>query len=131
MPMVKDKDAMKSPLARAKGLGSAHAGLEHWLHVKYTAIANVPLLIWLVYSIVDHKGASYAEFTGWLAQPLNAILMILTIISVMYHARLGAQTIVEDYIHCEGLKQVKLIGQKFAFLALAVACIFSVLKIAL
>ncbi|MGH1375371.1 MAG: succinate dehydrogenase, hydrophobic membrane anchor protein [Alphaproteobacteria bacterium] len=124
------KDSYAAPLKTAKGLGSAHEGTDHWLKQKITALANVPLILWLIFSIIGLQGASYAEFTGWLAQPLNAILMILLIVSVTYHAKLGTQVITEDYISSEGFKMVKLIGQKIFFFAIAVACIFSVLKIA-
>lgn len=122
---------IKTPLARARGLGSAKDGVEHWMAQRITAIANIPLMLWLVWSIVSLNGASHAEFTNWLAQPVNAILMILVVLSVFYHAKLGSQVVTEDYIHHEGLKMVKLIGQKLFFFAMAVACIFSVLKIAL
>lgn len=124
------KDVYAAPLKKAKGLGSAHEGADHWMKQKITAVANVPLLIWLIWSIVGLQGASYEEFSLWLASPLNAILMILMIISVTYHAKLGTQVITEDYVHHEGFKMMKLIGQKVFFFTIAVACIFSVLKIA-
>ena len=122
---------MKSPLGRARGLGSAKEGANHWMSQRITAIANIPLVLWLVFSIVSLKGASHAQFTDWLAHPLNAILMILFIISTFYHAKLGSQVVTEDYIHNEGLKFVKLIAQKLFFFGLGIACIFSILKIAL
>lgn len=125
-----DFNKYEAPLKTAKGLGSAHDGVDHWLKQKVTAIANIPLILWLIWSIVALQGASYAQFTSWLAQPLNAILMILTIISVMAHAKLGAQVITEDYIRCKCMKKIKLIGQKLVFFGMAVACIFCVLKIA-
>lgn len=124
-------NGIKTPIARARGLGSAKEGSNHWMAQRITAIANIPLVIWLVYSVVALRGASHAEFTSWLAHPLNAILMILFIISVFYHAKLGARVVTEDYVHHEGLKFVKLIGQKLFFVGLGVACIFSILKIAL
>lgn len=131
MSMKWSSKAIQSPLGRARGLGSAKEGTDHWFAQRITAIANLPLMIWLIYSVVSLQGASHYEFTSWLSQPINAILMILTIISVFYHAKLGAQVVTEDYIHCEAMKTVKLIGQKLAFYGLAIACIFSVLKIAL
>lgn len=131
MPKNTEQDRLKSPLAKARGHGSAHHGADHWLHQKITAIANVPLVIWLVYSIVDLKGASYGEFTAWLAAPLNAVLMILLLISTLYHARLGTQVVIEDYIASPCLRTAKLIGIRLFFFAIGVACIFSVLKIAL
>lgn len=123
--------AFNTKLKNAKGLGSAHEGVEHWMALRVTAIANVPLLLWLVYSIAHLQGASHAEFTAWLAQPMHAILMILVILSTFYHGVLGAREIIEDYIHCKMFKMVKLIGQQLFFFALGVACIFSILKIAL
>lgn len=123
------KESFAAPLKKAKGLGSAHEGTDHWMMQKITALANIPLVLWLIFSIVSLQGASYAQFTAWLGQPVNAILMILLIISVLYHAKLGAQVITEDYVSCEALKMVKLIAQKIVFFGLGVACIFSVLKI--
>ncbi len=131
MKLKWDNEGMKSPLARARGLGSAHEGADHWMKQRITAIANIPLVIWFVFSVVSIRGASHAEFTEWLAHPVNAILAILLIISTFYHAVLGSQVVVEDYIHSEWFKVVKLIGTKLFFFALAVACIFSILKIAL
>lgn len=125
-----DDDRFVSPLKKAKGSGAAHDGVEHWVMQKVTALANIPLVLWLVISIVGLQGASYAQFTAWLAAPLNAVLMILTIISVFYHAKLGTQVIVEDYISCKCMKKAMLIGLKLAFFALGTACVFSVLKIA-
>jgi len=130
MKLKWENNGIKTPLARARGLGSAKEGTDHWFMQRVTAIANIPLMLWLVYSAVNMAGATHGEFTSWLAQPLNAILMILVIISVFYHAKLGSQVVTEDYVHNEGLKMVKLIGQKLFFLAMGVAAIFSVLKIA-
>ncbi|MBI1259935.1 MAG: succinate dehydrogenase, hydrophobic membrane anchor protein [Chloroflexi bacterium] len=126
-----DDGTFKSPLARARGLAPAHNGVEHWWHQRVTSVANIPLMIWLVWAVAHMPGWSYGDFTTWLAQPVNAILMILSIISVFYHAALGSQVIAEDYIHHEGLKTFKLIGMNLFFIGAAIACIFSVLKIAL
>ena len=131
MKLKWENHGLKSPLARARGLGSAKEGTEHWMGQRITAIAALPLMIWFVYSVISLIGAMHAEFTSWLAEPLNAILSILLIITVCYHAKLGSQVVTEDYIHNEGFKFVKLIGQKLFFFGLAVACIFSILKIAL
>ncbi len=131
MNMKWEDKGLKAPLARANGLGAAHHGSHHWMHQRVTAIANIPLMIWFVYSVVHLKGASHYEVSAWLAEPVNAILMILSVISVFYHAALGSQVIAEDYIHHEGLKLIKLIAMKLTLFALAVACIFSVLKVAL
>lgn len=125
-----DDGTIKSPLARAKGLGAAHEGTGHWWHQRVTAVSNLVLMLWLVWSVVNMSGWTYAEFTAWLAAPVNAILMLLAVVSVFCHAALGTQVIAEDYIHHEGLKIVKLAGIKLFFTATAIACIFSILKIA-
>ena len=128
--MAEQQHEFITPLKKAKGLGSAHEGVDHWMKQKITAIANVPLVLWLILSILSLQGASHDQFTYWLSQPLNAILMILLVISVFIHAKLGAQVITEDYVSTEWFKLMKLIGQKVFFFALGIACIFSILKIA-
>src|SRR5262249_6657226 len=118
-------------LKGARGLGPSHHAFGHWWHQRVTAIANLFLMLWLVYSVVTHlRHANYATFTHWLAQPLHAILMICAILSTFYHAALGSQVIVEDYIQNKAYKIFKLIGIRLFFTLLGVACIFSILKIA-
>lgn len=122
-------DPLVAPLAAARGLGSSHAGAHHWMHQRVTALANIPLMVWLVWSVM-HMAHDYPSFVAWLQQPVHAVLMILAVISVFYHAALGSQVVIEDYIHNEGFKLIKLISMKLFFFAAAVACIFSILKIA-
>lgn len=130
MKLKWDESGIKTDLARARGLGSAKEGTEHWTNQRITAIANLPLMLWLIYNIVDLRGASYQEFSSWLAQPVNAILMTAVVISTFYHALLGSQVVVEDYVHNEGFKAFKMIGMKLFFSGAAIACIFSIFKIA-
>jgi succinate dehydrogenase / fumarate reductase membrane anchor subunit len=128
--MPDNNKSIQSPLGKAKGLGSAHDGTHHWLMQRVTALSNLPLVLWMVYSIFKLQGATYAEFTGWLSSPVNAVLAILFILSTFYHAVLGNQVVVEDYISTRWFRMTKIIGMKLFFTALAVACIFSILKIA-
>ena len=121
---------LKHPISRARGLGSAHEGVHHWKMQRITAVANAILGLWLVYSIINLAGASYTDVREWLAVPFNAIMMIFFVMSSFYHAVLGGQVIVEDYIHNEGFKFVKLIGMRLVYFGLAIACVFSILKIA-
>ncbi|MCB1531225.1 MAG: succinate dehydrogenase, hydrophobic membrane anchor protein [Rhodospirillales bacterium] len=121
---------MKSKMAQAKGLGASGEGVHDWMFIRITALANIPLVLWLVVSMAGLKGAPYLVFLAWVSSPLNAVLLILLVISVFYHAVLGSQEIIEDYIHHKGFKMFKLIGQRLFFFALGVACIFSILKIA-
>ncbi|MCC7304841.1 MAG: succinate dehydrogenase, hydrophobic membrane anchor protein [Alphaproteobacteria bacterium] len=128
--MKSKNDKIEAPLKKARGLGGAHEGAHHWMDQRVTAIANIPLMLWFVYSIVNLKGADYVTFTEWVATPLNAVLLILLVISTFYHARLGTQVIVEDYVHGKAMKTAKLILLRFYFIAAGVACIFSILKVA-
>ncbi len=125
------KGGLKSPLSRAHGLGSAKSGLDHWIMQRVTAVGNLILGLWLLWSMIAHAGMNYTEAVLWISEPLNAVCMILFVISSFYHAVLGAQVIVEDYIHNEGFKLFKLLGQRLVFFAMGVACIFSVLQVAL
>lgn len=131
MNMKWEAGGMKNPLARARGLGSAGSGVESWIRLRVTAIANTLLSVWFICFLVQSIGASYQAFIDLLAQPINAIAMILFIISVFYHATLGCREIVEDYFHTESIKIAKLIAVYLFFFASGAACLFSVLKIAL
>lgn len=122
--------SIKTPTARARGLGSAHEGAGHWWELRATAVAGIPLVLWLVWSVVHIENWTHEEFTRWLAQPVNAVLMIVSVLVLFFHGALGSQEVVEDYVHHKGIKVVKLIGMQLLFFAGAVACIFSVLKIA-
>lgn len=123
----------KNPLSRARGVGSAHSGTHHWIHQKITALANIPLTLWAVWSAMTlaATGASYDVVRAFFAQPANAILMLIFLLSVFYHAALGLQVVIEDYVHCEKSKMLYLIVMKLVVFALAVASVFSVLKLAI
>ncbi len=103
---------------------------KHWIMLRLTALLNIPLVIWLVYSVVNLAGADYETFTAWLKNPLNAGLMILMIVSVFYHAMLGCHEIIEDYVHAEGVKKMTLAVKTLAFVALGAICVYSVVKVA-
>lgn len=123
----------KSPMARAKGVGSAHSGTHHWMMQKMTALANIPLTLWAVWSAMTlaAAGANYDIVRGFFAQPINGILMSLFLLSVFYHAALGLQVVIEDYFHCEKTKMGLLIAVKLLVFSLTVASVFSVLKLAM
>ena len=129
--MAEKKGNIQSPLARARGLGSAKDGTGHWIKQRFTALANIFLVLWAVGALVTLPLQEYDTVTQWLSAPHNAILMILTVISVFTHAVLGSEVIIEDYVHYKPLKIFKLVAVKLVYFALAIACIFSILKIAL
>lgn len=121
----------QSPLGRARGYGSAHDGAHHWLAERVSSALLVPLVFWLVWSIVNLRGATHADFTAWLALPWNAVLMISVIVIGFYHAALGLQVVIEDYVASNGSKLMMILGVKTVFAAMGAASIFSILKIAL
>lgn len=122
----------KNPLARARGVGAAHSGVHHWLHQKVTALANIPLVLWGIWSVTTlaATGATRDVVWAFFREPMHAVLMVLFLISTMYHMALGLQVVIEDYVHCEKAKMMSLIMMRLAVFALAVTSIFSVLKLA-
>ena len=123
------KKSLRSPLAEARGLGSAKHGTEHWWHQRVTAIALVPLTIWFVFGVIRHLGADHAAFVAWMKSPFSAVMMALTAAVTFHHAQSGLQVVIEDYVHNELAKVLSVLAVKFVCYALAAACVFSVLKI--
>jgi succinate dehydrogenase / fumarate reductase membrane anchor subunit len=121
---------VRSPIARARGLGPAREGVNHWTRQRLTAISNLVLMLWFVFSAISLADADYEEVRAWLASPLPASLMILLVISTFYHARLGVQVVIEDYVHHEGAKIASLAAVTLITCGLAVACIVAVLTVA-
>ena len=122
--------AYRTPIAKVRGLGTARSGLQHWKMQRLTAIANVLLVLWFMFSAMALSGSGYDQVRAWLASPVTASLAVLLIISTFYHARLGLQVVVEDYVHHEGLRVAALAAIALLVLALAVACIVAVLSVA-
>jgi len=120
----------KTPLGRVRGLGSAKDGTHHWWMQRVTAIALVPLTVWFVVSILMMAGADRGTIVAWLGNPVTAGLMVMLILAVFYHAQLGLQVVIEDYIHRETLKIGLILFVKFAVLLLGGIAIISVLKLA-
>ncbi len=123
-------DRMRTPLGQVYGLGSAREGAKEWWSMRLSSVALIPLSLWWVIEIICHAGSDYLGFRAWVASPLTAILLILTIAATFYHAAHGIQEVVEDYVHHEGAKLATLVAVRFACVALAVAGVFSVLAIA-
>lgn len=121
----------RTPLARVRGLGSAKSGTGHWWMQRLTAVALVPLSLWFVAALIALTGADQATVVAWLGTPVAAILTSAFIVAVFYHAQLGVQVVVEDYVHVEWLKITAIVVAKLLALLLAGACLFAVLRIAL
>jgi succinate dehydrogenase / fumarate reductase membrane anchor subunit len=122
--------SMRSTLGKVRHLGSAKEGVHHWWMQRLTALALVPLVIWFVISVAGLAGMDHAAAVAWISSPAVAITLVLLIAATFYHAQLGLQVVIEDYLHNEGVKLAALIAVKFAAIVLGVAATFAVLKIA-
>ena len=121
---------LRSPLGQAYGLGTAREGAQAWWSLRMSAVALIPLTLWWVFEAVAHTGASYPEFVVWVREPITAILLILTLSVTLLHTAQGLQEVIEDYVHVEWAKIAGLIIVRFGCVVLAVAGIYSVLRIA-
>jgi succinate dehydrogenase / fumarate reductase, membrane anchor subunit len=133
MRMAKDtisQTALRSPLGRVRGMGSARSGTHHWWMQRVTSIALLPLTLWFVVSMISLAGASYLETLLWIAQPLNAVLMLVLIGLTFHHMAAGLQVVVEDYVRDEFKRIAIILVIKAASLLMALACGFAVLRIA-
>ena len=122
--------SLRSPLGRVLGLGSARGGSSHWYAQRVTAVALVLLALWFVVSLASLADASYEQVTGWLRWPLNSALALLLVVVAAWHAVLGLQVVVEDYVADKGTRLLVLIAIKFAFVVAAVVGVLAVLRIA-
>jgi succinate dehydrogenase / fumarate reductase, membrane anchor subunit len=123
--------SMRTPLARVKGLGASGHGVEHWWIHRVTAVSNVPLIISFVIIVAALAGSSYEQAVAIVSHPLTAILLLLAVISVTNHMRLGMQIVIEDYVHDKGYKIAAVIANNFYAVIIAVACIYAILKVSL
>ena len=121
----------KTPLGQVLGLGSAKAGTEHWWHQRVTAIAGIPLVVFLIAYLLMHRGASRAEIVASMNNPFVAILMALTIANLVWHMRLGLQVVIEDYVHTDHTKYALLLINTFFAVVMVVAALFAILKMSI
>lgn len=120
-------------MARAslpRPLGSVHSGTRHWIAQRATAVALVPLGLWFVVSAIGFAGAPYGEVRAWLAGQFNATMMILLVVAAFWHAKLGLDVVIQDYVHGRAAKTSALLAVNFLVWLLAVSCIIAVLQIA-
>ncbi|MBS27856.1 MAG: succinate dehydrogenase, hydrophobic membrane anchor protein [Alphaproteobacteria bacterium] len=122
---------MRSPLSRARGLGSAKTGTAHWWAQRLTALALVPLVIWFVVSMIVVTGADHEAAVTFISIPINAVLLILLIVATFRHGQLGLEVVIEDYIHTKWLEVALIIAVKGAAVFLGVTSVYAVIAIAL
>lgn len=121
----------QTPLAKARGLGSAKSGTTHWWMQRVTAIALIPLSFWLILFVDRLFNASYTEIRQWLITPLNFSLLIIWVFASCYHATLGLQVVIEDYIDPDWLKIILVWVIKLAFFVLAIVSLVLTIRIAI
>ena len=119
----------QTPLARARGLGSARQGIQHWWRQRVTAVALFPVTLWFAVSVTMLPEASYTQVVAWMSAPWNTILLLSFIMLSLYHAMLGLQVVMEDYVHHEWLKILGMLGVRLVTAFLALATTFAVLRI--
>ncbi|MEY4769124.1 MAG: hypothetical protein RL637_1763 [Pseudomonadota bacterium] len=119
----------KTSLAKVRGLGSAHNGVEHWWLIRLSALLLLPLIFWLLCYVNQLLFSSRFEILNWLAEPQNTFCAVAWIVVVFYHALSGLQVIIEDYIPASGLKIAVIYITKISGWILALASILVVLKI--
>jgi succinate dehydrogenase membrane anchor subunit len=121
--------SMRTPLGRVRGLGSAKTGTEEFWHQRLTAIAGIPLTIAGLVLVISLTGRSYPAVRQILASPLVAVLMILFVIAMAIHMKIGVQIVIEDYVYDKTQKLTLLVLNTFFAWAIGLACVFAVLKI--
>jgi succinate dehydrogenase membrane anchor subunit len=120
---------MSTPLARVRGLGAARTGTEHFWRQRLTAVANIPLTIGFVLIVVALLGRNHAAVVQILGSPLVAVVMLLFILSICTHMRIGMQVIIEDYVHDEKHKLGLLMANTFFAVAVGATSAFAILML--
>jgi succinate dehydrogenase / fumarate reductase membrane anchor subunit len=121
---------LETPLARARGLGSAREGAEHWWHERLSSAAVLLLFIWLIVSLLRLPALDHRGVTEWLRDPRAAVPMLLLIAATFWHLKMGLQVVVDDYVHDEGNRFLCTLVLSFAAILGAAFAIFAVLRIA-
>jgi succinate dehydrogenase / fumarate reductase membrane anchor subunit len=124
-------NGLRSPLARARGHGSAKEGVGHWWAQRLTSVALVPLGCWFVISVLALPSFDHATVVNWMSGTVTAFAMVLFVLVAVWHSQLGIRVVIEDYVHDEGMKTVALALSTFVHFALAAAGVLAVLRIAL
>ncbi len=121
---------LQTPIAQVHGLGPSRGAMKHWWVQRLTAVALIPLGLWFVASLAAHAGDGPAAFSAWMSRPWVAALHIMFIGSTFYHAQIGVQIVVEDYVQNEFTKITTLVCVKLAAVLLSIACLLAVVRVA-
>ena len=120
---------LQSPIAKVRGLGSAKQGTHHWWYQRLTAVALVPLTLWVMGSIINATSMGYSDVRIWLTSSLNATLFLAFISALFIHAQLGMQVVIEDYIESEWQKVGCIMLVKFLAVIAGLASALAILKV--
>lgn len=123
--------SLRSPLSRVQGLGSAKDGTAHWWAQRVTAVALIPLTLWLAFSLMTLPALDYDTVRLWLSVPVTGFLAVLLVVVTGYHSYLGTTVIVEDYVHSTGMKVLTLTTLKFLYVLCGGAGAFAILRVVL
>jgi succinate dehydrogenase / fumarate reductase membrane anchor subunit len=129
--MAEKIEIRRSQLGRVRGMGAAHAGVEHWWQERVSALALVPLTLWFVAAVLSLLGADQSAVAAWVAHPVNAVLLLALIAMTFHHAALGLQVVYEDYIDTAGPRTAAILATKGLALLLGLLAALAVLKLAL
>ena len=122
---------LRTPTKIASGLGSAKTGVHHFMVQRITAVALLGLGVWFVWLVLSMLHMDYAAARALVAQPFNAVLMFAFIVALFWHAQLGLQVVIEDYVHTQGLGLALQITVKFLCFLGAAASALAAIRIAL
>ncbi|NEU11949.1 succinate dehydrogenase, hydrophobic membrane anchor protein [Methylobacterium sp. BTF04] len=125
------KTSLRTARSRVKGLGASGHGAGHWWQQRVTAAANVPLMIAFIVIIAKMSGRPYPEAVALVSHPLVALILILAVISVALHMRIGLQVVIEDYVQAKGLKFAALFANNVYSVGVAVACLYAIMRVSL
>jgi succinate dehydrogenase / fumarate reductase membrane anchor subunit len=120
---------IRTPLARVRGLGAARSGTDHFWRQRLTAVANIPLTIAVMVIFIMVLGRNQAAVAQIIGSPVVAVIMLLFVISVATHMRIGMQVVIEDYVHDEITKFVLIMANTFFTIAIALTSIYGILKL--
>jgi succinate dehydrogenase / fumarate reductase membrane anchor subunit len=123
-------ESIRTPLGKVRGLGSAKHGAGHFIAQRVSALALIGLVPWFLISLIGAVNGGYDSATQWIAQPVNAILIVIAVATALYHMRLGMQVVIEDYIAKTGTRIFLLLINTFIPVVLFFAAAFAVVKIA-
>jgi succinate dehydrogenase / fumarate reductase membrane anchor subunit len=122
---------LQTPLKRVRGLGSAKSGTHHFIVQRMTAVALVPLCLWIIYFALELLHADFSQARALVQQPLNAVLLIAFVMALFWHTQLGLQVVIEDYVHTRWIEITSQIAVKFFCVLGTLASVLAIMRIAL